>query len=145
MSEKENIETLYRRILGGILRKVGHSRAMSDTEIYSIGLELVGSKFIGVYAYGEITTNIQRPYGDCYILNTDTSKCKGEHCLAVWRDSNNQPILFDSFARAYILPEFQGRMTELDIDQEEWQNSCGQRCLAFLCVAALKGYSCLWI
>ena len=145
MTEKEGVETLYRRVLGGILRKVRHSQAMSDTEIYPIGLELLGSKFIGVYARGEIDTNIRRPYGTCYILNTTARKSKGEHWLAIWHDSNNQPILFDSFARDRILPDFQGRKTDRDIDQEDWQNSCGQRCLAFLCVAAMKGESCLWI
>ena len=145
MSEKYEVETLYRRILGGVLRKVGHSQALSDEELLPLGLELIGNKFIGVYAHGEIETNIRRPYGICYIINTKMRKSRGEHWLAIWHDSKKQPVLFDSFARAHILPDFQGRITELDTDQEDWQNSCGQRCIAFLCVAAMKGESCLWI
>ena len=142
---KANVERTFRRCLGGVLRKLGHSKAMSDSEVGKIGKSLLGDKFIGVFALDEIEYNTYRPTGTCYIMNNKTRRSYGEHWLAVWHNQNQTPILFDSFARRYIIPDFQGEMTELDVDQQDWQESCGQRCIAFLCVAASLGDACYWV
>ena len=41
LSEKKNVELTFRRCLGGVLRKVKHSQAMTDTEITILGKQLM--------------------------------------------------------------------------------------------------------
>ena len=143
---KEEAERTFKRCLGGVLRSVGHSKAMSDTEILRLAEKIIGKeKFIGVYARGEIDVNGKYPPGTCYVLNNESRSTGGEHWLALFYGETGEAILFDSFARRHIIPEFEGKRTEDDKDQEDWQFSCGQRCIAFLCVGALLGDSCYWV
>ena len=133
-------------MFGGVLRAVGHSKAMSDTEISTMAVKIIGKeKFIGVFARGEVDVNAIYPPGTCFIVNTKSRSTGGEHWLAIFYRKNGEAILFDSFARRHILPEFEGKHTESDKDQEDWQHSCGQRCIAFLCVGTLLGDSCYWV
>ena len=142
---KADVELTFRRCLGGVLRKVGHNRAMSDVEVKTLGNKIIGKKFIGVYARDEIDLDAGRPPGICFIVNNKPRTSGGEHWLAVYYKSNGLPILFDSFARRHILPEFSGDHTEDDVEQADWQEDCGQRCLAFLCTAMLEGDLCYWV
>ena len=142
---KTTVERTFRRCLGGVLRKLGHSKAMTDSEVVKIGKSLLGDKFIGVFAIDEIDYNAPRPTGTCYVMNNKTRRSNGEHWLAVWYNQNQTPVLFDSFARKHVIPDFHGQLTEADTDQQDWQESCGQRCIAFLCVAATLGDACYWV
>ena len=93
-SVKEDVERTFKRCLGGVLRTVGHSKAMSNIEIKNITTKIIGKeKFIGVYALGEIDINESKTPGTCYILNNKVRSSGGEHWLSIFYDSTGEPIL----------------------------------------------------
>lgn len=135
---KKRAERLFHLILPLIYELVGHKEATEELELTKVGKELFGENFLGVFGRGETTSVAGK--GEMKIINNIRRGEGGEHWVAVYED-----ILFDSFGRAHFFPEHEGKETEYDVDQRDEQEDCGQRCLAFLCVAHLVGRDCIFI
>lgn len=138
-------ETMYRRALRDIEASMG-SRITSDAELDRVGQLLFREKWAGAVP-SDVPCNVsrERPYG---IVNTTPPP--GEHWMAVVWISPRRRLVYDSFGRRALEISHNPRtlnrggavqIEDPDQDREQGfaQSNCGQRSLAFLCVAALAG------
>lgn len=126
-----------------ILKDVIYPALGKDTTYLSqldqFGKSLFGKKFKGCYPSDQIPklTDLE-PY--C-ILNLDKSNQEGSHWVGVCKDGR-ETYIYDSFGRTNkkIIPTLKtsgnGKIydTDRDVEQDIWQNDCGQRSMAFLCL-----------
>ena len=106
---------------------------------------LPSGKYKGTYSSNQLPT--LKSTHSC-ILNLDNSDQPGSHWVAIYR-SGNRLCCYDSFGRKakHILPYVKIRKglkiidSDLDAEQSIEQENCGQRCLAFLCMAYEHGIS----
>jgi len=141
---KSYVEKTFKRYLGGVLRKMGHGDTTSEDELRGMGRTLFGNKFLGVFAADERPPSPLEP-GYMYIVNTKPRSHGGEHWMGVYGTEKSGDLLFDSFARKSIIPNWNGLVTELDKDQLDEQQDCGQRTLAFLATAYVLGDLAYWV
>lgn len=101
------------------------TEATYASDLDHIGYCLFGDKWGGVFAKDQ-----DFPIDRYCIINTHNQDQSGEHWLAL-----GCGVLYDSFGRD-LRKMIGGRMkiTEPDPEQEESENNCGARCLAWLCV-----------
>ena len=68
------------------------------------------------------------------IVNLDPRSSGGSHWIAMVATVKDI-IVYDSFGRDVLAGQLAGvRYTEDDAEQHIYENNCGQRCLAWLCV-----------
>ena len=86
----------------------------------------------------------KKPY--C-ITNVDSSKQKGSHWVAVYRDNKKKKYLvFDSFGRPTkdLIPsaykKYKPEDTDYDRNQKIIENTCGPKSLAWLMICDHYGY-----
>ena len=127
----------YKQSFTKMKRIVGNTTTyLSD--LANAGNKLFKSNFIGVYNSDEIPRSI--PKGSCFIVNVDGKNEPGSHWLGVCKERNNNTIwVYDSFGRNIhrLLPKIYGsgriiKTTERDAEQNEMENNCGARSLAFI-------------
>ena len=151
-TKKELSELEYNKILKDIIDAMG-DKSTFLSELNGVGRKLLGVKFHGVYPSDKIPRlNDLSPY--C-ILNLDKSNEPGSHWVALAKLENENAgtygastqtkfagasVIYDSFGRDHmkIIPNLQysgnGRIIQPEDDSEQHilEESCGQRCLAFL-------------
>ena len=125
---------LYNKVLVKIEKLIG-SGSTSDVQLMDLCLKLFGSRFKGVFAYDDI---FELKHGEMAIFNLDTKKQPGSHWCAVVKDRKHYTI-YDSFGRTIPLKQKNNIMTDKDAEQDITEQNCGQRCIAFLIVVAVKG------
>ncbi len=108
-----------------------------------IGKVYLGKKFSGVYPADMLPLLSRKcPYA---ILNLDDSDEPGSHWIAVKYLGQKKCLVYDSFGRKTqrIIPSLAERYTPVDTDndaeQENREDNCGSRSLAFLVVDDLFG------
>lgn len=121
-----------------------------DDQLNNVGKNMI-KKFRGVFPRDKIP---DLKLGESTILNTDTSKGKGEHWVAIKKMMNGEYLFYDSFGRKgkSLIPELKNKkIVDADISDREQQDkrfykkdtridiNCGQRCIAFLLVAQEQG------
>lgn len=120
------VERLYLEFLADIEAIIGHKDVTLSDVLDDVGRSLFGSRFIGVFARNELPSK-QSTRHSFLICNLDDRGQAGSHWVAL---ANN--MIYDSFGREL---DFSGyKRTDDDAEQEEVENNCGQRCLAWLCV-----------
>ena len=72
------------------------------------------------------------------IFNLDKRNQPGSHWCAVVKDKRHY-IIYDSFGRTIPLKQKNNIMTDKDAEQDITEQNCGQRCIAWLVVVAVKG------
>jgi len=126
--------------------------SMGDEEtatgvLNEVGNKNFGRKFIGTYAQDTFPYHKLQP-GQCGISNTDKCGSSGEHWVAVARGlkQKNHLYMYDSFGRPNVLDTLPQQTlsyklidTELDSEQREDEDNCGQRCLAWIAVFTKLG------
>lgn len=128
---KQNIERLYNIRLKEYEQKIGHNSVTYSDELDRICRQEFGSEYGGIFSRDEKFTTSK--YN---IVNTTGPP--GEHWVAVVPGKNSGEVLvYDSFARPNILGlgSIKHYDTELDAEQFEEEQNCGQRCLAFISIA----------
>jgi len=127
-----------------------HSNQQTDTDqLDRIGKKLLGSGFAGSFPEDKkIKFNGKRCY---YIFNTDKSNQKGCHWTGIYIDHKNKKLYaFDSFDRqiSKLLKDvvidakknhFTVKQGTHVIEQQDNQNDCGQRSLAWLLMVKKHG------
>ena len=119
----------------------------SEDQLRSCGRKLFGRQFKGVFASDEIPRTFRNKQSA--IVNLDPRSSGGSHWVAtvahqVQQDSKDwqEMIVYDSFGRDVLAGQLTGvRYTEDDAEQHMYENNCGQRCLAWLCVYYKHGFS----
>jgi hypothetical protein len=114
-----------------------------------VGKQYLGKKFAGVYPADMLPLLTKKcPYA---ILNLDDSDEPGSHWIAVkymGRGASGETercLVYDSFGRATqrIIPSLAERYTPVDADddaeQENREDNCGSRSLAFLIIDDVFG------
>lgn len=109
------------------------------SELDKIGKKLFKNKYIGTFAQDELPDAIYEKNNNLYaIINVDTKLMSGSHWVAIAGLPNSTKILvFDSFGRASktLLPTLKQTNvinTDLDAEQKQIQESCGQFSIAWL-------------
>lgn len=134
-SKKAQAESAYEEFLQCITQDVGSSTVMSDKLDEYATAAFGRSKFTGVFARDEIPKNLKT--GQSCIVNNQNSDQKGEHWVAVARCRDGTHLEYDSFGRQDFLrlvKEMKTRDTERDVEQNDKEENCGNRCVAFLAV-----------
>ena len=119
---------LYQACLRLIETSMG--REATDTDhLNTMGRRLFGTRYLGTFGCDQIPKTCH--HTQSYIVNTDPSTASGAHWLAVYCDGARL-IGYDSFGR-----DIHADITESEPDAEQkvHESNCGQRCLAWLCVA----------
>jgi hypothetical protein len=119
----------------------------TNTELIIIGKEIFKPLKNNVMRNADY--DFDRMHGQYSIVNTDNNE--GVHWVGVYQEHNNV-FVFDTFGRSIIklMPEFHKRArtngyiifkanSKYDREQEEVQNDCGLRCLAWLILTQSKG------
>lgn len=121
---KRFIEQQYEAYLKDVIKSLGHKNVTDNFELDKLGKKLFGAQFIGVFARDEMPRN----HGDkLFIVNQSKRSSGGTHWLAISGD-----LVYDSFGRNL---GFGMKRTEKDAEQDVLEDNCGQRCMAWLCVA----------
>jgi len=128
----------YLYLLKRVESHMGKTGETTNSELDKCGREMLGSKYIGTYAH-DIFPFSELTSGMMGICNTDTADGPGEHWVAVamGKEQKNTLFIYDSFGRRSLLDVPVGiEVDEADSDaeQEEAEENCGQRCLAWLLV-----------
>ena len=137
----------YEQVLMMIEDIIG-SGTTDNEQLTKLGIYLFGSDYIGTFSSDEFPKNIKD--GQCFILNTDSSKSKNKtgHWVGFYK-LNKKLWYYDSFARS------REKLTKLwknkkmynaitiDRDQSFEESSCGSRSLAWLIVFRKYGERCL--
>ena len=130
-------EKIYNLALDHIESVVGN-KALFDDTLKTLGRDLLGKKFAGVYP----VDLIKFPPGKKYmIFNTDISTMSGEHWMALVKEKNMYYV-YDSFGRStqeiapILFKQAMKRIVDADQDAEQGieEENCGQRSLSFLFV-----------
>lgn len=126
-------ERAYERYLRTITKHL--KLAGIDGEVLEkYGDKYLGPKFMGVFARDQIP---QLRGGQCCIVNNQTQAQGGEHWLGLAMMRSGKLLLYDSFGRKNFLKLGNSVDTEHDYEQNESEENCGNRCLAF-CSVFLK-------
>lgn len=130
----------YGKILRLILKEVGSEMTWTE-QLNSLGQALLGKKYQGAFPYNHVPTLTKsRPYA---IVNTDDSDGPGEHWIAVANTKTGARAVYDSFGRksSKILRKMKGKKIDADSDaeQKDHEDSCGQRCIAWLVFVDIYG------
>ena len=112
-------------------------------DLERVGKEYLGKKFAGVYPADMLPLLTKKcPYA---ILNLDKADMPGSHWIAVKYMGGERCLVYDSFGRATqrIIPSLAERYTTVDADddaeQENREDNCGSRSLAFLIIDDVFG------
>ncbi len=130
--------TSFKKYKKYIIKQLG-KKALDDLQICRLAKELLGKKFIGVYAQDKLP--VKTGY---YIINTDLSKTINSdtcHWVGVYQTPKTLYI-YDSYGRntsfvlPYIYKNTKKKIVESKKDPEQFGKSalCGQLSLAWLCV-----------
>lgn len=108
-----------------------HKATTDSIELDSLGTQLFGARFGGVSARDEPPpfNTIKKKL---IICNLDKRNSKGSHWVAM-----GDSLVYDSFGRSLDFKDF--KQTDEDIEQLLFEQNCGQRCLAWLCVCFVYG------
>ena len=112
------------------------SNITGEDELKSCGRKLFGTRFRGVFASDEIPRTFKSRQSA--IVNLDPRSSGGSHWIAMVTTVKDN-IVYDSFGRDVLADQLACRgpgvrYTEDDAEQHIYENNCGQRCLAWLCV-----------
>lgn len=127
----------YNKYLKVISKHLGTAITYGD-DLHEIGTMLFGHKFLGVFARDQIPKKYE---GYC-IVNLDTSAESGSHWIAIVFNKGKS-IVYDSFGRSASEMKVDVKAvvnTDLsDREQKLIEDTCGQRCLAWLTLYHKKG------
>jgi hypothetical protein len=133
---------LYNHALKRLEQQLG-TGATYGNDLNRVGEEHLGKKFAGVYPADMLPLLSKKK---CYaILNLDKSDMPGSHWIGVKYLGKGKVLVYDSFGRKTqrIIPSLTERYTPVDADydaeQENREDNCGPRSLAFLVVDDLFG------
>jgi hypothetical protein len=141
MNEKQ-IEKHFNKIVKKFHRELGHKGGTSNHELDRLGKKVFGKQWITTSTQMHLPIRkirkMKRGYG---IFNTD-SHGEGIHWVAVCVN-NDQFYIWDSFGRPSkeIVADLTARLknqrvryqaNDLDRNQKNAEEDCGQRCMAFL-------------
>ena len=124
----------YDKVLVKIEKVIGNG-STSDVQLMDLCLKLFGQRFKGVFS---IDDTFELKHGEMGIFNLDKRNMLGSHWVAVVKDKKHY-IIYDSFGRDIKLKQKINIMTEDDAEQDINEQNCGQRCVAWLVVVAVKG------
>ncbi len=121
-----------------IISELG-KKALDDLQISRLAKELLGKKFIGVYAQDKLPTK-----NGYYVINTDLSKTINSptcHWVGIYQTSKTLYI-YDSYGRTtsfvlpYIYKNTKKKIVESKKDPEQFRQTslCGQLSIAWICV-----------
>lgn len=118
--------------------------ATYGNELNRVGEEFLGKKFAGVYPADMLPLLSKKK---CYaILNLDKSDMAGSHWIAVkYLGGKGKVLVYDSFGRKTqrIIPTLAERYktedADDDVEQDDREDNCGPRSLAFLLIDDLFG------
>ena len=129
--KKEIADELYDITLKYIQFMMGKDETYSD-KLDKAGREVIGHKFAGVFPVDKLTFPGKTRYA---IVNLDRDGLPGSHWVGIVKGNNGMNV-YDSFGRKAkeILPLIKKRMfdSDLDSEQKETEDNCGQRSLAWL-------------
>jgi len=108
------------------------------------GRTIFGTKFVGVHARDKFPFPSLKP-GDMGIINNQASNQGGEHWIGIARgvQEPSRVFVYDSFGRDNIIKPRQVKQlpkgaqlehTSTTAEQEDNEDNCGQRCLAWLMI-----------
>jgi hypothetical protein len=125
-----------------VVRKMGHDQITNNFELQrccELFFNNTKWRFLGVFSSDKIPTIKEK--NEILICNADDSTQPGSHWMAMSYD-----LFYDSFGRtkSKMLPNHVNitmQNTELDAEQKDYQNSCGQRCIAWLLLYAFFGWN----
>lgn len=133
---------LYNHALQRLEQQLG-TGATYGNDLNRVGEEHLGKKFAGVYPADMLPLLTKKcPYA---ILNLDKADMPGSHWIGVKYLGKGKVLVYDSFGRKTqrIIPSLIERYTPVDADydaeQENREDNCGPRSLAFLVVDDLFG------
>lgn len=136
------IDEDYAKIFRKVCLKLG-TKALSNYDIEDYMIPKIKKRFRGVFACDEVPDlNIH----DSAILNLDDSNGSGTHWIAIYKPTETQVIVYDSFGRAIqsLSPEITSQLktggeilknTRPDAEQQETgpdSETCGQRSISWL-------------
>lgn len=124
----------YNKVLVKIEKVIGNG-STSDVQLMDLCLKLFGQRFKGIYS---IDDTFELKHGEMGIFNLDKKNMPGSHWCAVVKDKKYY-IIYDSFGRDIKLKQKNIINTEDDAEQDINEQNCGQRCVAWLVVVAVKG------
>ena len=124
----------YNKVLVKVEKVLG-SVSTSDTELLDLCTKLFGQRFKGIYSFDD---TFELKQSEMAIFNLDKRNQPESHWCAVVKDKKNY-IVYDSFGRNISLKQKNNIMTEDDAEQSVEEQNCGQRCVAWLVVIAVKG------
>lgn len=138
MNERQ-AEILHGEAMRNIILPVLGNGTTFSLDLDKIGRRMFGQKFAGVFASDMIPklNNLKK----FAILNLDKSTKPGSHWIAVAFDKGDL-LVYDSFGRKAknIIPALKGAIdSDLDAEQKESEDNCGQRSLAWLHVLDKHG------
>jgi hypothetical protein len=141
MSEKK-AEDVFRKYKKQFIKKLGR-KALYNTTIDKVGVELFGTKWIGCFPQDKVV--LKNGY---QILNVDKSTQNGSHWIGLYK-TNNNIYIYDSFGRPtpqllkLLTKKIKGyhlkyKDSDLDAEQRGDSEVCGQLSLSWLmCVRDL--------
>lgn len=144
MTTKAALEEDFIKIRSSIFKLLG-KKAQSDDAITKFMTNTIGSKYQGTFAWDDY-----KPItGQFAIVNTGSHTSKGVHWTALY-PTNTNVYIYDSFHRApaVLFPhlakrlESSGRnihMAEVDKQQRESSEICGQNSMAWILLAIKHG------
>ena len=109
---------------------------MDSNQIESYFTGVAGFK--GVYPCDEIPHTTEQ---GGFIINTDTSKEKGEHWVALYQNGDGTSEYFDSFGLPPVIPQIIKHLTDFSpngsrysslILQNPYADTCGLYCILFI-------------
>ena len=124
----------YNKVLVKIEKVIGNG-STSDVQLMDLCLKLFGQRFKGIYS---IDDTFELKQSEMAIFNLDKRNQPGSHWVAVVKDRKHY-IVYDSFGRDIKLKQKNIINTEDDAEQDINEQNCGQRCVAWLVVVAVKG------
>jgi hypothetical protein len=145
---EKKVHRLYDHALKRLEEQLG-SGVTYGGDLNRVGKQFLGKKFVGVYPADMLPMLSKRcPYA---ILNLDNSDMPGSHWIAVKymgrgaSDEVERCLVYDSFGRKTqrIIPSLAERYATVDADddaeQENREDNCGSRSLAFLIIDDVFG------
>ena len=139
---EKKIHRLYDHALKRMEEQLG-SGVTYGGDLDRVGKQYLCKKFAGVYPADMLPMLSKKcPYA---ILNLDNSNEPGSHWIAVKYMGRERCLVYDSFGRKTqrIIPSLAERYTTVDADddaeQENREDNCGSRSLAFLIIDDVFG------
>ena len=118
------------------------SNITGEDELKSCGRKLFGKSFRGVFASDELPRTFKSRQSA--IVNLDPRSSGGSHWIAMvahqaapseGQVQDREMVVYGSFGRDVLADQLPGvQYTEDAVEQGFYENNCGQRCLAWLCV-----------